>query len=74
MAIGNTRKKFGENRTCSFGDMIADGQTHRQRQTDTFITILRSPIGGGVTIGRISVHSVHEMRLTNTPVQGAERS
>ena len=29
--------------------MIADRQTHTDRQTDTLITILRSPIGGGVT-------------------------
>ena len=28
-------------------DMIADRQTHRHRQTDTLITILRSPIGVG---------------------------
>jgi len=38
-------KKFGEDRTCSSEDMIAD----RQTQTDTLVTILRSPIGGGVT-------------------------
>jgi len=42
-AIGNMHKKFGEDRTCSSEDMIAD--TH----TDALITILRSPIGGGVT-------------------------
>jgi len=32
--------------------MIADKHTHRQtdRQTDTLITILRFPVGGGVTI------------------------
>jgi len=39
-------KKVGEDRTCSFEDMIADRQTHRQ--TDTLITILRSHVGGGV--------------------------
>jgi len=44
-------EKLGEARTCGSEDMIADRQTHRQtdRQTDTLITILRSPIGGGVT-------------------------
>jgi len=32
----NTRTKFGEGRTCSSRDMLADTQTHRQtdRQTD----------------------------------------
>jgi len=35
--------------------MLADRQTHTQtdRQTDTLITILRSPIGGGVTYVQI---------------------
>ena len=48
MAIGVTcAEKFGEDRTCSSEDMIADRQT--DRQTDTLITMLRSPIGGGVT-------------------------
>ena len=37
-------KNFGEFRTCSSEDMIAGGH----RQTDTLITILRSPTGGGV--------------------------
>ena len=39
-------KNFGENRTCSSGDMIAD--KHAQTHTYTLITILRSAIGGGV--------------------------
>jgi len=43
-AIGNMHTKFGEDRRCSSEDMIADRQAH------TLITILRSPIGGGVTI------------------------
>jgi len=42
--MGNTQKKIGEDRTCNSEDMIVDGQT--QRQTDTLITILRSPMGG----------------------------
>ena len=42
-AIGNMHRKFGEGQACSSGDMIADRQTHTQ--TDTLITILRSPIG-----------------------------
>jgi len=41
--IGNMRKKIGEDRACSSGDMLADRQT--DRQTDT--VILRSPIVGG---------------------------
>jgi len=45
-AIDNMHKKFGENRMCSSEDMIADRQTNTQ--TNTFITILRCPIGGGV--------------------------
>ena len=47
-AIGNVHEKFGEDRICSSEDMIADRQTHRDTQTDTLITILRSPIAGGV--------------------------
>jgi len=50
---GNMRKRFGEDRTCSSEDMIADRrtQTHRKtgrqtdRQTDTLIRILSPPIG-----------------------------
>ena len=41
--------KIGEDWTCSSEDMIANRQT--LRQTDTLITILCSPIGGGVIIG-----------------------
>ena len=34
-AIGNTRNNtFGEDRTCSSDDMIADRQTQTDRQTD----------------------------------------
>jgi len=48
-AIGNMQKKIGEDRTCSFEDMIADRQTQREththRLTDTLITILRCRIG-----------------------------
>jgi len=40
--------KFAEDRTCSYEDMIADRQT--DRQTDTLIAILGSPIGGGGVI------------------------
>ena len=43
-AIGDMHKKLGEDRTCSFEDMIADRQTHRQ--TNTLITILRFPYPG----------------------------
>ena len=35
-------QNFGENWTCSSGDMIADRQTQTYRQTDTLITILRA--------------------------------
>jgi len=48
-AIGNMHKKFGEDWTCSSEVMIADSQTQTERKTDTLITILRSPIGCGVT-------------------------
>ena len=46
-AIGNTHKISGEDQMRSSEDMIADEQKHRQ--TDTLITILCCPIGGGVT-------------------------
>ena len=38
-------QKFGEDRTCRSGDMLADRQTNRQTntQTDTLVTILRQP-------------------------------
>ena len=43
-------KKFGADRTCSSGDMIADRQTHTRTHThthtDTLITILRAPYRG----------------------------
>jgi len=39
---GHHVHKIGEDRTCSFEDMIADRQTRRERQTDALITILRS--------------------------------
>jgi len=49
-----------EDRTCSSQDMVAtDKYTHTHkhghtdRQTDTLITILRSPVGSGITVGRI---------------------
>ena len=45
-----TCTKTGEDWTCSFENMIEDRHTHAQ--TDTLITILRSPIVGGVTSGR----------------------
>ena len=48
-AIGNMHENFGEDRTCSSEDMIADRQTHADTHTYMLITILRSPIGGGVT-------------------------
>jgi len=36
---------------CTYGGMLVDGQMDRQtdRQTHGLITILHSPIGGGVT-------------------------
>jgi len=53
-AIGNMHKNFGEDRTCSSEEAFG-GQTNTntQKQIDTLITILRSPLGGGVTIGRV---------------------
>ena len=48
MAIGNKHKKVGKDRMCSSEVMIMDRQTHTR--TDTLITILCFPIGGGLTI------------------------
>jgi len=50
-ATAVTCTEIGEDRTCSSVDMIADRQT--DRQTDTLITVLRSPIGGGVKLVKI---------------------
>jgi len=46
-AICNMHKiKFGKDRTCSSGDMLADRETHKQANTtDMLIAILRSPLG-----------------------------
>ena len=44
--MGNMRKKFGEDWTCTTGDMLTDRQI--VKHTDTVITILRSSIKGGV--------------------------
>ena len=38
-ATGNIHKKFGKDRACGCGDMLADRQTNTQ--TDVLITILR---------------------------------
>ena len=49
-------EKFGEDWTCSSEDMIVDRQTHTQ--TDTAITIIRSPIDGGTrTHARTHTHT-----------------
>ena len=45
-AIDNMHEKFGKDRTCISRDMLADRQTQTDRQTDTIITILRSPVRG----------------------------
>jgi len=42
-AIGNMYKRFGEDCMCTARGMLTD------KHTDTLITILRSPIGGGAT-------------------------
>jgi len=42
-AIGNMYKKLDEDRTGRCEDMIADKHIQTDRQTDTLITILRSP-------------------------------
>jgi len=36
------RKKFGKDRECGSGDMLADRQRDRQTHTDGLITILRN--------------------------------
>jgi len=43
---GNMHKKFGKDRACSSGDILADIQTDRQTdtQTDILIAILRNPL------------------------------
>jgi len=44
MDIGNMHKKFGKDRTCGSGDILADRQT--DTQTDLLITILRNHCRG----------------------------
>ena len=52
-AIGNMHKKF-----VKIGRRCDRGQTDTHTQTDTLITILRSPIGGGVIIGLVGCFCV----------------
>ena len=61
MAMGNINKKFGEHRTCSSGNVLADRQTQTDRPTDrrTDDTIISSSqyfpalLGsGGYTLGQ----------------------
>ena len=67
-------EKFGEDWTCSSEDMIVDRQTHTQ--TDTAITIIRSPIDGGTrTHARTHAH-IHTHTHTHTfngPLSGTTR-
>ena len=42
--------KSSEGRTCSSEGVIADRQTHTDRQTDTLITVLRSAMGGLINV------------------------
>ena len=44
--IGNVYKKFGNDRICGSGDILADTQTHRE--TDMLITILATAPAGEV--------------------------
>jgi len=70
MAIDNMHQKFGEDRTCNSEDMTADRQTHTDRHA---ITILRSPIGGGIING-ITFEDGESDILRNENFQlGAER-
>jgi len=46
--IGNMQENFGKDQMCSSKDMIADRQT--DTHTEMIITMLCSPIGGGVNI------------------------
>jgi len=52
-------KQFGEDRTCISEDMIANRQKkhrHTDGQTDTLITIFRSPIGDGVINEELGIY------------------
>jgi len=40
-AIGNVRKKFGKNRTCSLADMLTDRQIYGHTNRRAVITVLR---------------------------------
>ena len=46
MVTGDLHRKFCEDRSSGFRDMLADRQT--DRHTDKLMAILRSPSGGGV--------------------------
>ena len=58
-------EKFGEDRTCSSGDIVADKHTdiHTDRQTDRQThsrhNSLRSPIGGGVITSHERISGSH---------------
>jgi len=44
MATGNTHKKFGKDRACGSGDMLADRQTDRQIDTHRCAHYNTSPL------------------------------
>jgi len=49
----------GEDRTCSFKDVIEDKNIDTHRETDTLITILRSRIGAK----KLAPYSIAERRV-----------
>jgi len=41
--VGNMHKKFGKHRTCGFGDILVDRQTHRQTYSPQYFAT--APVG-----------------------------
>jgi len=52
MAIGNTHKKFGKDRACGSGDILADRQTHRQTCSSQYFAT--APAGEVIIIATVT--------------------
>jgi len=57
MAIGNMHQKCNKDCACGSGDILADRQTHRHRQThtDVLITYFATALAGEVKIRLIAI-------------------
>ena len=60
--IENRQKKFGKDRACSFGDILADRQTHRHTYSSQYFATAPA---GEVIMSRCNVCSLLLCRIRN---------